>query len=303
MPAPRRTRGRARYRRWGSHVPFEVILGQVSDHTGAFVPTYLQMVTPVSAPHNPNHLATASLALGSLSAQSKEKLVVTTNFDECSRTHRAAASRLPFHRKGPSLLRAHRPCSNCTGRSQIPQALGRRRPLWQGETPASCATRLPRAWLAAACSSSATASATRSTFLRLFRRRHRTERSSTGPARKAKRTTRFGFRLRQRSPHNLFDANRNLLRRLVPDAGKGYVDPAGAGDQLAVARRGCEAAQAEVQTPVAARLAAFGALCYWLEKESVCRRLTAIASRDRSARATLAAHPWRDKRRIEWAKI
>jgi hypothetical protein len=109
--------------------------------------------------------------------------------------------------------------------------------------------------------------------------------------------------LRQRSPHNLFDANRNLLRRLVPDAGKGYVDPAGAGDQLAVARRGCEAAQAEVQTPVAARLAAFGALCYWLEKESVCRRLTAIASRDRSARATLAAHPWRDKRRIEWAKI
>jgi hypothetical protein len=36
---------------------------------------------------------------------------------------------------------------------------------------------------------------------------------------------------------------------------------------------------------------------------SVCRRLTAIASRDRPAQASLAAEAWTDGRRIEWAKI
>jgi pentatricopeptide repeat protein len=68
-------------------------------------------------------------------------------------------------------------------------------------------------------------------------------------------------------PHDLSDARRNLLRCLVPRASTGYADPVGfdGGAQLSVARGGVDATQAEAQLPAASKLAAFGALSYWLE--------------------------------------
>lgn len=66
--------------REGWRMPFEAILGEVSEHTGDLIQAFLEDLVPSAqaAQPNPNHAAIASLASAGL-----VDFVVTTNFDEC----------------------------------------------------------------------------------------------------------------------------------------------------------------------------------------------------------------------------
>ena len=260
-------------------VPFEVILGQVYDHTGPFVTEYLRQVVPSSAQPNANHRAAAALALGA--GRATVDLVITTNFDECLEAasgHRFTVS-VPQEGafaspKSPGLLKVHGTISDPASLGVTPAALARRdTPEWRDSLASSLAGRnvlfvgygfrdtfditpaLVAAAQAGACFYWACSD--------------------------AELTRRVPVPITARIAHDLRAANRSLLRRLVPRAPKGHADPDGFApeDQLETARRGCVEAMADVPLPVAAKLAALGALHYWLEHGRAAIKYFAVSSR------------------------
>jgi pentatricopeptide repeat protein len=260
-------------------VPFEVILGQAYDHTGLFVTGYLQQTVPASAQPNPNHRAAVALALGA--ARAPVGLVITTNFDECLEAasgHRFTVSspqQGPFEiPTSPGLLKVHGTISDPASLGVTPAALAKRDTLqWRTSLASSLAGRnvlfvgygfrdtfdVTPALLAAAQAGA-----------RFYWA------CSDGEL-----TRRVPVPITARIPHDLRVANRNLLRCLVPEAASGYGDPDGFApeDQLETARRGCAEALADIPLPVAAKLAALGALHYWLEHGRAAVKYFAASSR------------------------
>ncbi len=110
-------------------VPFEVILGEIANHTGDFVPRFIQRMVPCrqEALPNANHLAIARLVDAGL-----VDLVITTNFDE---SLEVAAPRLkvsvPLGGKlsmprSPGLLKLHGTASCSDTLAINPDSLARR---------------------------------------------------------------------------------------------------------------------------------------------------------------------------------
>ena len=261
-------------------VPFEVILGQVSDHTGSFVQTYLQNVTPPSAAGNPNHRAAADLALGSPSVMAMVDLVVTTNFDECLETASGHRLNVLVPQEGsfgappsPGLLKLHGTISDPASLGTTPAALARRdTPEWSDSLTSCLAGRNV-----------------------LFVGYSFSDAFDITPALRAAALNGARFYWACKSgdisgglpvpieatiPHDLKEARRNLLRVLVPTASQGFGPPAGFGDpELVKAQRGCAAARADTEVTVAQKLAALGALHYWLEQGQDAVRYFTVASR------------------------
>jgi hypothetical protein len=260
----------------GPSVPFEIALGQVWDHTDPFVPTYLEKITPRDARPNPNHLAAAVLALGSASSPARVRLIVTTNFDEC--LEGAARSRIAVSvpKQGafpilpaPGLLKLHGTISD---RSSL------------GATPAALAQRDSREWRDSLVQCLGTSNV-------LFVGYSFSDTFDITPAlveAEANGARFYWMCLRDNCPptppvnvhriifHDLREANGNVLRRLAPTTGAPMpVWP----DQMEIARWGCRDVQRQLNLPVARKLAAFGALFYWIERGEESLRYFLLSSR------------------------
>ncbi len=260
-----------------SGVPFEVILGEIANHSDGFVPAFLERLVPrgAGAVPNPNHLAVAAL-LGR-----RVDLVVTTNFDEC-----LEATGVPFSRvvpaiggfsvpKSPGLLKLHGTISQADSVAVNPRTLAdRARPRWQ-RSLADCL-------------------AGRSV---LFVGYSFSDRFDINPALRmaAREGARFVWACRPSdldgSPHtipigavvfhDLADPDRNILRVLGGDLRRSTpARPSGMSrpEQSAVARAAAEGTETAMTLPLAVKLAALGALYFWVERgEDALRCFTTSA--------------------------
>ena len=250
-------------------VPFEVVLGQVSDHTGAFVSRYLQQITPRTARPNPNHGAAAALALGTTSVAPRVRLIVTTNFGEC--IEGAAGGRLSVWvpQEGafqvppgsPALLKLHGTISDPPSLGTTPAALARRDSAdWRGSL--------------VACLGTSNVLVVGYSFSDIFDITPALRDAADNGARffwacrPGEEHRELPVRIAGTVRHDLADGDQNVLRRLVPAAAQGFDAPKGFGlaDQIAVAESGCEVAVAAASVPASMKLAAFGALFYWIEQ-------------------------------------
>ena len=253
------------------HVPFEVILGEVANHTEMFVPRLLEELMPSSttAP-NRNHEAIAELFRHGL-----VDLLVTTNFDECQE---AALGTIapppmvpvsgPFTVSGPGLLKLHGTISDPPTLAATPEGLGSRSTdEWRGSLAAALAGRnilfvgygfndpfdIQPALRRAVQQGAHVYWACRGADADIGR---------------------LEFEVTSLIPHDLGDPRRNLLRMLADTKPLDRAAPHGMSsiEQRASAEAAVDRTRDACPLPVDRKLAAFAALFYWIEEGDLALR-------------------------------
>ncbi len=278
-------RGRCELDRNGRHdllarrVPFEVVLGEVANHTEVFVTRLLQeLMPPGAAAANGNHDAIAKLLGHGVD------LVVTTNFDECLE---AAFGDPPLSRAVPTAGRfdvPRRGLLKVHGTVSDPASLA--------ATPEGLAMRISDAWR----DSLADALAGRDVLfvgygfndpfdiqpaLRLaVERRARIYWACRDGETDVHR---IGLPVAGLAPNDLADPRRNLLRVLadaVPaSAAAGPVRGMASIEQWTAAVRAVERTRDVLLLSADRKLAALAALFYWIEEGDLALRYFGVAAR------------------------
>ncbi|MFN8628847.1 MAG: SIR2 family protein [Chloroflexota bacterium] len=248
---------------------FEALLGEVAAHTGSFVPRLLEALYPARAEARPaaTHRAVAALVPGVFD------LVVTTNFDECleEASPTLAGPLVPaggaFNPRGRRLLKVHGTASDPASLAATPEGLRTRTgDEWQGSLEAAIAGRSvlfvgysfsDRADLAPVLARALDAPGTR--YVRAFDPRH-------VPA---------GAPVASQLVANSIGTSRDLLIRLAEAEGAAVAEavaPPSWRDQELRAHGAARRAARESGLSAAQRLAAVGALAFWLEVPRLPRR-------------------------------